>query len=347
MGGRGERIRGRSGASRRLGAVAVAVGLVLLVGACKPLRDYPAAEAMFFGTAARATALDDPTYASTLAREFGGLVPENELKWEVVHPQAATYDFSLTDRLVNFARDHDMQVRGVPLLWHHQNPAWVDSLTITQARDAYRNHIRTVVGRYRGRITQWDVVNEPFLTSGELAPTKWRSTGRRYMDDAFSVARAADPSAKLFINENGVERSGPKADALFNEVRAMKERGVPIDGVGFQMHTQLVTTNRQMLAEQMARYASIGVEVAITEMDVSLTVPPTPAAFQHQATIYRDMLAACREAPNCNTFFLWGFTDRFSWIPVFFPGYGHATILDGNYGKKPAYDAINDYFANN
>ena len=126
----------------------------------------------------------------------------------------------------------------------------------------------------------------------------------------------------------------------------MRARGVPIDGVGFQMHTQLVLTNAQMLAQQMARYAAIGVEVAITEMDVSLVAPPTPASLQLQATIYGDMLAACRQASNCKTFVLWGFTDKFSWIPVFFPGFGHATILDGNYGKKPAYDAINDHFAN-
>ena len=191
-----------------MGAVALAVGLVLVVGACKPLREYPAAKAMFFGTAARAGLLSDPTYASTLAREFGGLVPENELKWEILHPQPGTYDFSHADRLVNFARDHDMQVRGVPLLWHYQNPAWVETLTSTQARDAYRVHIRTVVGRYRGRISQWDVVNEPFVASGDLARTVWRNTGRRYMDDAFSVARAADPSAKLFLNEHGIERPG-------------------------------------------------------------------------------------------------------------------------------------------
>jgi endo-1,4-beta-xylanase len=300
---------------------------------------------MFFGSAARADLLGDPTYSSTLAREFGGLVPENELKWETIHPAPGVYDFAKADRLVEFARSHDMKVRGVPLLWHYQNPAWVEGLTDDQARAAYQEHIRTVVGRYRGRISQWDVVNEPFRDDGRLIRTVWRRTARRYMDDAFAIARATDPSAKLFLNEMGIERPGPKADGVFNEVVNMRARGVPIDGVGFQMHTNLVSTTPQLFAEQVARYAAIGVEVAVTEMDVGLAQPPTATALQQQAAMYRGVLAACRAAPNCKTFVVWGFTDRYSWVPYFFPGFGSATILDATYAKKPAYDALNDELA--
>jgi endo-1,4-beta-xylanase len=121
---------------------------------------------------------------------------------------------------------------------------------------------------------------------------------------------------------------------------------VPIDGVGIQMHSDLLRHGQQQLAAQMARYAAIGVEVAITELDVRVPVPATAQWIQQQAGIYRDVLAICRAAPNCKTFVVWGFTDRYSWVPLVFPGYGSATVLDQNYGKKPAYDELNRQLAN-
>ncbi len=337
MGGHGGRIRALT--------VAAALVLVLVLGACKPLREYPAAQSMFFGTAARAHLLSDPTYSSTLAREFGGLVPENELKWETIHPANGFYNFGPADALVNFASANGMAVRGVPLLWHEQNPPWIDvgGYTRGEIRFFMASHIARVVGRYKGRIKQWDVVNEPYLNDGNLRKTIWRRLGTRYMDEAFAMARAADPAAKLFINEHGIEAPGPKADAMFLEVSRMRARGVPIDGVGFQMHATTLKPTQQQLASQIARYATIGVEVAITEMDVALTVPSSPAALQEQARVYRDTLATCRARPNCKTFVMWGFTDKYSWIPLFFPGRGDATVLNTQYEKKPAYDALNDH----
>jgi endo-1,4-beta-xylanase len=337
MGGRGERIR--------VLTVAVAIGFILLLGACKPLREYPASQSLFLGTAARANLLAEPQYASTLSREFNGLVPENELKWETVHPQPTTYNFAPADALVNFARLHTMSVRGVPLLWDSQNPPWLTNgkFTRAQLRSILAAHIATVVGRYKGRISQWDVVNEPFGADGKLLATVWRKIGRRYMDQAFTMAHAADPAAKLFLNERGIEVPGVHADAVFKEVSKMKARGVPINGVGFQVHANTGLPTSQQLASQFARYAAIGVEVAITEMDVQLPEPPTAAAIQAQATVYRGALATCRAAPNCKTFVVWGFTDKYSWIPLFFPGMGSATVMDSVYKGKPAYDALNKH----
>jgi endo-1,4-beta-xylanase len=157
------------------------------------------------------------------------------------------------------------------------------------------------------------------------------------------MARAADPAAKLFLNERGIEAPGPKSDAVFLEVSRMKARGVPINGVGIQMHATTTYPTQAQLTSQIARYASIGVEVAITEMDVRLGVPSTPASLQAQATVYRNTLATCRAHPNCKTFVMWGFTDKYSWIPQFFPGFGDATVLNTQYAKKPAYDALNDH----
>jgi endo-1,4-beta-xylanase len=339
MGWGGERIRALS---------LLAVVAVLVLSACKPLRDYPAAKTMFLGTAARANLLPDPLYSAVLAREFNGLVPENELKWEVLHPQPATYNFGPADALVDFARDHEMAVRGVPLLWHGQNPAWLTqgNFSRAQIRAIVKDHIARVVGRYRGRIQQWDVVNEPFLGDGSLRETVFTRIGNRYMDVAFAAARAADPAAKLFLNVNDLEMPGPKADAVFAYVSAMKARGVPIDGVGFEMHLHPVKPTRQQVAAQMARYAAIGLEVAVTEMDVRLTVPASTEALQAQAIAFGDALAVCRAAPNCKTFVLWGFTDKYSWIPQFYAGWGEGTIFDDTYRRKPAYDALNRTLAN-
>ena len=332
-----------TGERTRVGIALAVVGLVVVLGACKPLREYPAAQTMFFGTAARANLLSEPTYATILAREFNGLSPENELKWDTIHPTQTTYNFGPADALVNFARDHNMKVRGVPLLWHEQNPAWLvnGGFDGTAMRNILAAHIATVVGHYRGRIVQWDVVNEPFENDGTLRNTVFRKIGSRYMDDAFTMAHAADPAAKLFLNERGIEVPGLKADGVFNAVSKMKARGVPITGVGFQMHANTVVPTAQQLKAQIARYAAIGVEIAITELDVKLPIPVTAAALADQARVYRDALAACRAAANCHTFVTWGFTDKYSWIPQFFPGWGDATMLDDTYANKPAYDALN------
>jgi endo-1,4-beta-xylanase len=337
MGGEGGRIRAL--------AAAALVGTTLVLGACKPLREYPAAQQMVFGSAARAELLGDPTYATTLSREFGALVPENELKWSRLRPNWAQFNFGPVDELVNFARSHNMRVRGVPLVWNEQNPAWLTETTYTRAqlRSILKFHISNVVGRYRGRISQWDVVNEPFAEDGTLRANPFRRLGTRYMDEAFTLAAAADPSAKLFLNERRIETPGPKADAVFNAVASMRSRGVPVHGVGLQMHAVPNIPTSAQLAAQMARYASIGVEVAITEMDVRLLAPATPDKLEAQARAFRDALSVCRSAPNCNTFMMWGFTDRHSWVPQFYAGHGAATIHDANYGKKPAYHALNEF----
>ena len=123
----------------------------------------------------------------------------------------------------------------------------------------------------------------------------------------------------------------------------MKARGVPINGVGFQMHANTLLPTADQLAGQFARYSAIGVEVAITEMDVQLPEPATAEAIRAQADVYRAALATCRAAPNCKTFVVWGFTDKYSWIPLFFPGFGSATVMDSAYKNKPAYDELNKH----
>jgi endo-1,4-beta-xylanase len=190
-------------------------------------------------------------------------------------------------------------------------------------------------------VKQWDVVNEAYNDDGTLRSTVWSQTlGDAFIAEAFRDAHKADSRAKLFYNDFNIEFPGAKADAVFAMVSALKHGGVPIDGVGFQMHALAGFPTGAQLAQQFARYAAIGVEVAITEMDVRIPLPPTPAVLHAQAQTYHDAAAACVAAPNCHTFLVWGFTDRYSWIPSFFPGYGAADLYDVEYRPKPAFGAL-------
>ena len=302
---------------------------------------------MQIGAAVAADPLrSDPLYAKTLAREFNLLTPENSMKFGPVHPDRDRYDFRDADAIVQFAEAHRMQVRGHTLVWHSQLPAWLTAGN--WARDVLveilRDHILTVVGRYRGRVVAWDVVNEAMGDSGSLRDTIWlRVIGPEYIDMAFHWAHEADPDALLFYNDYSAEGLGHKSDAIYALVQGLVQRGVPIHGVGLQMHTSLGACPRhEDVATNIDRLAALGLEVHITEMDVRIPEPVTEEELDAQARIYRDMLRVCISAENCTAFVLWGFADCHSWIPDFFPGYGAGLIFDENYDPKPACDALAD-----
>lgn len=293
--------------------------------------------------------LSEPLYAETLAREFSILTPENAMKFEPVHPGPDRYDFSAADAIVNFAEEHGMQVRGHTLVWHSQLPGWLTegNWTRDELIQILRDHIMTVVGRYRGRVAAWDVVNEAVNDNGALRNTIWlRGIGPEYLDMAFQWAHEADPDALLFYNDYGGEGLKPKSDAIYALVRDLVQRGVPIHGVGLQMHVSLDgCPTRQAVTANMDRLSALGLQVHITELDARIKDPATEEELADQAGVYRDMLGVCLSAQNCKAFVLWGFTDRHSWIPYFFEGWGTALIFDQSYRPKPAYEALVDGLA--
>ena len=282
----------------------------------------------------------DPGYRAELAREFSSLTPENAMKWAVLEPTRGKVDWAGADRLVDFAGDHDQAVRGHTLVWWNQNPAWVDALHGGALRAAVREHIGAVVGRYRGRVGMWDVVNEPFEDDGSRRlSTFQRELGDGWIEDALRTARAADPAARLFLNEIGAEGPGPKSDALYALVKDLRARGVPLDGVGFQFHLNLKGPPAGVRAN-LARFAALGVEVALTEVDVALRQPAGAADRRAQAAVFGTVVRSCRVVPRCAGVTFWGFTDRYSWIPGAQPGMGAATLLDAQLRPKPAYAAV-------
>jgi endo-1,4-beta-xylanase len=288
---------------------------------------------------------NEAIYTQTLGREFNMLVAENAMKFDAMHPAQNTYNFTDADALVAYAEANDMAVRGHTLVWHSQIPGWLTggNFTRDQVIAIMRDHIMTVVGRYRGRILAWDVVNEAVSdNNGQLRTDSFwhQRIGPEYIAMAFQFAREADPNAILYYNDYSAEGSGAKSDAVFNLVSGLVSQGVPIDGVGWQMHQINPFRIQQAHRTNAQRLGSLGLEVSITEMDVRISLPTTTQELSEQALAYRDLVEFCLTQPNVKTLVTWGFTDKYSWIPGFFSGFGDALIFDMNYQPKPAYTSM-------
>ena len=315
-----------------------AVGVVLLADALGS-RDAPdvpplkAAGDRYTGVAVRADKLGDDGYVQLARRAFDRVTPENELKWEVVHPERDRYDFGPVAKVAGVAA-----MRGHTLVWHLQNPAWLENGRFSRDElvDILREHIRTVMRRFPD-VKEWDVVNEAVSDDGPLRDSVWlRGIGPGYIDLAFKFAREADPDAKLFYNDYGAEGEGTKARSVLRLLRQLKERGVPVDGVGLQGHVD--TKPVPMLRETLAAYAALGLEIVFTEVDVR--VDPGSPDLEAQAQQYSALGAACVELPRCRGFVVWGVSDKESWVPDAYPGEGDALLFDRRLRPKPAYDAL-------
>ncbi len=215
-------------------------------------------------------------------------------------------------------------------------------------------HIDALMARYKGKFPYWDVVNEA-IDGTDYRATFWqKAIGNDFIDLAFTRAHAADPDAKLFYNDYNDEQKGnPKGDRVFELVKDLKARGIPIDGVGFQGHyyvepdgtTATGVPDMQAIRDNMARYKEIGVDVQITECDFRIGKPLDDTKSQLQNKFFADLLQACIDATNCSHFTVWGLSDLDSWVPSTFPDYDYAHIFDRNLMPKAAYTAMSQVFA--
>ncbi|MBV9707450.1 MAG: endo-1,4-beta-xylanase [Chloroflexi bacterium] len=311
------------------------------------LRDLAMAHNLLVGTAVNMNPLLwDAQYGKTLASQFNLVTPEHVMKFAATEPAQGVYSFAQADALVAFAKAHTMQVHGHNLVWHTALPSWLAHTTFTrnQLLAILKDHIFKVVSHYLGQVSMWDVVNEAVADNGQLRDSLWlRTIGPDYIDWAFRWAHQADPQAHLFYNDYGGEESGAKSDAIFHLVKGMLQRGIPIYGVGLEMH--LSSTHplvQQLVVQNMQRLAALGLKVQITELDVRLQKDPRPLSqkLQAQAQIYSSMLGACLQVFACEAFSMWGFTDRYTWIPDLTGNPDEPLIFDTNYHPKPAYDAL-------
>ncbi len=321
------------------------------------LRAAAEARHINIGAAAASAYLGEAEYSAILGAEFSQLQAENEMKFGVIHPRPDSdphpYDFKGGDALVAFAQSHSMVIRGHTLVWHNQVPKWVKegNYSAQQLADILHGHIKTVMAHYASKVYAWDVVNEAFNDDGTMRHTIWydqpgigAGTGTKYIEQTLRWAHEADPSAKLFYNDYDAEEIDKKSDAIYAMAEDFKKRGVPLDGIGFQAHVTLKFDDPAKLAsfaENMERFAKLGLELHITELDIRLN-DSGPAALAAQAKLYGEITTLCVQQPACKLLQTWGFTDKHSWIPAFYKGQGWELLWDDKYQKKPAYAAVHE-----
>ena len=299
----------------------------------------------------------DTLGAGLVKTHFNTITPENALKWASLHRSPGVYDFSLADQYVAFGERHNMFIVGHTLVWHQQTPQWVfqDSSGNPVSRDTLlarlRDHIQAVVGRYRGRIKGWDVVNEALNDDGSMRQTPWLTIiGQDYVQQAFRFAHAADPDAELYYNDYSLENA-PKRNGAVALVQRLKADGVPIAGVGLQNHDQMYWPTPAQEDSTIAAFAALGVQVNISELDIDVLTAgqnpypdSLPSSMQQALALRYTQLFAVflrhKDAIGRVTF--WGVSDGDSWLnnwPT--PGRTNYPLLfDRQHRPKPAFDAV-------
>ena len=312
----------------------------------EPLRAAAQAAGKLIGAAVPSSLLRDARYTGVLGRHFNYVTAEWEMKWEPIERTRGVNDFTAGDAIVAYAHANGMQVKGHALIWHNAVPGWVAGLPAAELRSAFDAHIRAVAQHYRGRVRAWDVVNEAVADDGSgLRDTVFRQKlGDQYIADAFRLARQADPQALLFYNDYGGEGLTQKSNRIYDLVQGLRAQGVPIDGVGLQMHvTAAGRPSDANIAANMSRLAGLGLLVNISEMDVRIRDLPgdRTTRFETQKAVYRSIVGVCVAEPRCDGITFWGFTDAHSWIDAQF-GADDPLLFDDQYGAKPAYYGVLD-----
>ncbi|MFH7335032.1 endo-1,4-beta-xylanase [Streptomyces sp. KHY 26] len=335
-------------------------------GSDTSLRALGSKQGLRIGTAVDAARLGgDKGYTDIVAGQFSTVTAENAMKWESVEPSRGVYDWTAADQLVRFARQHGQAVRGHTLMWHNQLPSWLTtgvangSISDAQLRDILHRHVTDEVTHFKGKVWQWDVVNEVFANSWETpqadglnADDFWiKHLGSGIVGDVFRWAHKADPKALLMYNDyniTGEDGTNAKFQAVYDFVRNLREQGVPIDGIGEQGHldTQYGFDAQRYQADLQA-FGDLGLKVAVTEADVRTFVDnptdqvPTDSLAQYaQPYEFSELLKGCELVKQCISFTVWGVYDGDSWIPGTFGGEGYGLLYDVNLKPKTAYSTL-------
>jgi endo-1,4-beta-xylanase len=329
-----------------------------------PRSDAPAAtEApglIPYGCAVRADALaNDMAYRAAIVANCDMIVPEGEMKWPDVHPARHEYRFEKADALVDFARQQEKQIRGHTLAWYGAMPAWTDEISSrAEAEDQLTSHIETIVARYRGAITSWDVINEPLVDRPEdassLRPSIWtRQLGPDYVSIALRTTARVDPDARLVLNEYDIEYKGDrfaaKRRALIQMLRSLRDRGVSLHAVGLQSHLfPARSVDRDALQTFLAEVNALKLDVLITELDVIDRDLPSKISERDAqvAGIAGDYMKTVCEVVRPKAILTWGLSDRYTWVPTYFKrrdGLPNRPLpFDADLKSKPLFDVIEE-----
>ena len=314
-----------------------------------------------YGSAVRAGALaTDTAYRQAIVANCDIIVPEGEMKWPDIHPARNRFDFEKADALVDFARQHDIEIRGHTLAWYGGMPDWTREIASRREAEAELvGHIETVVARYRGDIPSWDVVNEPLIDwpedANSLRPSIWtRQLGADYIPIALKTTARVDPTTRLVLNEYDLEYQGgrfaARRKALIQLLRSLRDRDVPLHAVGLQSHLfGDRKLDRDGLQAFLREVAALKLDVLITELDVIDHVFPADigARDARVAATARDYLEMVCEVVHPKALLTWGLSDRYTWVPTWFKrrdGLPNRPLpFDADLNPKPLFDVIEGF----
>jgi endo-1,4-beta-xylanase len=296
-------------------------------------------------------------YRRILLTEYNSLTADYEMKFDATEPQQGSLDYTAGDYIVSFANSYHLRMHGHNLVWHQALPSWVlnfngDSLAW---ENIFKTHVESEATHYKGQVAAWDVVNEALrdddgtLRNQDVNPgdgSIWRRhLGPDYVARAFQYAHEADPDALLFYNDYGQEWGGPKLDSMISMVNQFKKRGIPISGIGMQMHID-INVDTAGVTSALKRLAATGLKVHVSELDISVNPGNDPnivfnaALQQKQAVLYQFIAETYRASVPASQRYgitTWEFSDADSWIPAFYKRKDWPLPFDAAYKKKPAY----------
>ena len=294
--------------------------------------------------------VENEAYRNIANNEFTSMTAENHMKMMLIHPAADRFDFSKGDEIVAFAAKTGKRMHGHTLVWHNQVPQWMKDFQGDQKawEDLLKNHIKTVVTHYKGKVSGWDVVNESFLDDGSLRPSLWADHIPDYIAKSFQWAHEADPNALLFYNDYGQDGHPKKMQAILDLVAELQKRKIPIHGLGLQMHIN-VDSKRTEIARVIEQSAQTGLAIHFSELDIAVNPKNNPDYIYQDSTqneLFQFIFTSFRAIPARQQYGItfWNISDKDSWLRGYFKRPKEYPLLfDETYTKKAGYPSLVNY----